>query len=177
MRQEDGGGFVTMREHGPVQRGQASTGPGVAIGTIFAKQLRQLSMIMYRGFMESRQTCYDRQCALGPRFTSFRLHVQEHRTASEQLLDEVDVAKPGGNQQAYSCWERVGDRWALLLQDVSHDIDQLIFEPLASIVEPLFDSSDGYVQKCRNIFERVPRAMEEHNDQALAFGQRGDRTV
>jgi len=54
MCQQDNGGFVTASEHCPVQRGQASTGPRVAIGTVLAKQLHQLSMILHRRFMESR---------------------------------------------------------------------------------------------------------------------------
>src|SRR5215472_4121583 len=98
-------------------------------------------MIVHRGFVKSCQANDDRRPSWIPHFTSLRLHVQEQGISSKQLLDEVDVAKPGGNQQAYFCRERIGDRWALLLQDVSHNVDQLIFELLTGIVEPLFDGS------------------------------------
>ncbi len=54
--------------------------------------------------------------------------------------------------------------------NISHDIDQLFFEPLAAIREPFFDSGDGYVEKCRDVFERVSCAIEEHDDHALALG-------
>src|SRR5215469_7378458 len=138
---------MTTREHGSVQRGQARTGPCVAIGTVLAEQLRQLSMIVHRGFVESCQARRDRQHTVIARFNSFRLHVQEHGTPGEQLFDTVYVAESGSDQQAYFGRKRVGDRWAPLLQDVSHDIDQLVFELLATIVEPLLDGGDGYVQK------------------------------
>src|ERR1700694_5391708 len=99
MHKQDGGGFMTMIKHGPVQRGQARTGTCVAMSAILAKHLRQLSMMVHRGFVESRQAYYDRQHALFLRFTSLRLHVQEHGTSSEHLLDDLDIAKSRRNQQ------------------------------------------------------------------------------
>jgi len=83
MCQQGNGGFVTASEHGPVQRGQASAGPRVAIGTVLAKQLHQLSMIMHRRFVESRQTCNEWQLTWVPGLSRVRLHIQEQRISSQ----------------------------------------------------------------------------------------------